>query len=74
MAVDKVFINKRLELRVNTGLDVDLNPIMKTRSWSGIKPTATDANLFALAGEIGGLQAHTVTQIRTVTFEELESV
>lgn len=74
MAVDKIFVNKRLELRVNTGLDVDSNPIMRTRSWQGVKPNVTDANLFALAGEIGGLQTHTVTQIRTATFEELESV
>ena len=74
MAVDKIFVNKRLELRVNTGLDVDSNPIMRTRSWQGVKPNVTDANLFALAGEIGGLQTHTVIQIRTATFEELESV
>ena len=72
MAVDKVFINKRLEMRVQTGLDENFNPIFRTRSWQGIKPTATDAHLFELAGEIGSLQAHTVFQIRTVTFEELE--
>ena len=74
MAVSAVFLAKRLELRLNTGLDEDFNPILKTRSWAGIKSTATDANLYALAGEIGSLQLHTVDAIRTVTNHELEEI
>lgn len=72
MAVSAVFLAKRLELRLNTGLDEDFSPIMKTRSWAGVKSTATDADLHALAGEIGSLQLHTVDAIRTVTNHELE--
>lgn len=74
MAVSAIFLAKRLEMRLNTGLDEDFNPILKTRSWAGIKSTATDANLFALADEIGSLQLHTVDAIRTVTQHELEEV
>jgi len=72
MAVSKVFLTKRLELRLNTGLDEQFSPIYKTRSWANIKSNASDANLFELAEEIGNLQTHTVDAIRTVTHEELE--
>lgn len=72
MAVTKAYLNKRLETRLNTGLDEDFNPIYKTRSWSNIKATATDQNLFDLAGEISALQIHTLDAVRTVTHEELE--
>jgi len=59
-------------LRVNTGLDESFNPIYKNRSWRNVKAAASDANLHALAEEIGGLQEHTVDAIRVVTTTELE--
>ncbi len=74
MAVAKIFVSKRLELRLNTGLDDEMKPIYKTRGWPRVKPSATDANLFELAEEIGYLQLHTVESIRTVTQEELEEI
>jgi len=72
MAVSKIFLTKNLQLRLNTGLDASFNPIMKTRSWAGIKANATDVNLFELAEEIGSLQTHTVDEIRTTTVQALE--
>jgi len=72
MAIDKTQLGKSLVLRLNTGLDEEFSPIYKNRSWSGIKSGASDANLHALAEEIGSLQTHTVDSIRTVTTDELE--
>ncbi len=72
MAVNAVPISARLQLRLNTGLDEDLNPIYRTRSYSNVKPGADNEDLFELAHEIGGLQVHTLEAVRRVDEVELE--
>jgi hypothetical protein len=74
MAVSKYFMTKTLQLRLNTGLDAQFNPIFRNRSWSNIKADATDQELFDLAGEIGALQVHGIDGVRTVTTEGLEQL
>ncbi len=72
MAVTVIPMNSRLQLRLNTGLDEDFNPIYRTRSFSNVKTDAANADLFELAQEIGTLQIHTVDSIRRVDEVELE--
>jgi hypothetical protein len=72
MAVTSTFLTKNVQLRLNTGLDEDFNPIYKTRSWAGVKAAASAEDLFEVAEEIGSLQIHTVDEIRTTTVNALE--
>ena len=72
MAVNAIPIGTQLILRLNTGLDVDMNPIYRNRTYSNVKPTATHVNLFELAGEIANLQIHTLEQVRRSDANELE--
>ncbi len=72
MAVSSIFLTKNMQLRLNTGLDENFNPIMKTRSWAGVKSTASNADLYELAYEIGSLQDHTIDEVRTTTVAALE--
>lgn len=65
-------ISTRLQLRLNTGLDENFNPIYRTRSFSNVKPAAVNQDLFELAGEIESLQQHTVNSVRRVDEVELE--
>ncbi len=65
-------ISTRLQLRLNTGLDENFNPIYRTRSFSNVKPVAGNEDLFELAGEIESLQQHTVNSVRRVDEVELE--
>jgi len=48
MAFSKVFLSKNLQLKLNTGLDENFNPIYKTRTWANVKANATDEDLFEL--------------------------
>ena len=72
MAIVAIPLSKAVQLRLNTGLDAEFNPIYKTRSWRGVKNTASNANIYAIADGIGSLQEHTVDEIRTQSLACLE--
>jgi hypothetical protein len=72
MAVSVIPVNARLQLRLNTGLDENLNPVFRTRSFSNVKPAAGNEDLFVLAQEIGSLQVHSLDAVRRVDEVELE--
>ncbi len=72
MAVTAIPVGTRLTLRLNIGLDENLNPVYRSRSWSNVKPTASHAHLYTLAQEIGSLQVHTLLAIRRSDETELE--
>ncbi len=66
-------ISARLQLRLNTGLDENMNPVFRTRSYSNVKPGAGNTDLFELAQELGSLQVHTLDAVRRVDEVELEA-
>ncbi len=72
MPVDVIPVTSRLQLRLNTGLDENLNPIFRTRSFSNVKTGADNEELFELAQEIGSLQVHTIDSVRRLDEVELE--
>ncbi|OPL11777.1 MAG: hypothetical protein AVO34_07890 [Firmicutes bacterium ML8_F2] len=72
MPVNTIPVTARLQLRLNTGLDENFNPVFRTRSYSNVKSSADNENLYALAQELGGLQVHTVDAVRRVDEYELE--
>ena len=74
MAVNVVPISARLQLRLNTGLDENMNPVFRTRSYSNVKPAADNADLHELAQELGTLQVHNIDSVRRVDEVELEQV
>ncbi len=72
MPVDVIPVTSRLQLRLNTGLDENLNPVFRTRSFSNVKTGADNEELFELAQEIGSLQVHTIDSVRRLDEVELE--
>lgn len=74
MPVNAIPVSARLQLRLNTGLDENLNPVFRTRSFSNVKPAAGNEDLYQLAQEIGSLQVHTLSLVRRVDEYELEDV
>jgi len=64
-------ISARLQLRLNTGLDENLNPVFRTRSYSNVKPSADNTALLTLAQELASLQVHTLDAVRRVDEVEL---
>ncbi len=74
MSVNIVPISARLQMRLNTGLDENMNPIFRTRSYSNVKTGADNAVLLDLAQQIGSLQVHTLDAVRRVDEVELEEL
>ncbi len=73
MSVNVIPVSARLQLRLNTGLDENLNPVYRTRSFSNVKPAADNEDLFELAQEIGSLQVHNLEAVRRLDEVELEA-
>lgn len=71
--VNAIPIVTRLTLRLNTGLDENLNPIYRNRSWRNIKPTADHEDLFEIGQQMGSLQTHALSSVRRVDENELEA-
>ena len=71
MPVTTIPVSSRLQLRLNTGLDENLEPIYRTRSFSRVKPGADNAVLFDVAEGIGGLQVHSLEAVRRINEVEL---
>jgi hypothetical protein len=74
MPVTATHLSTRLQLRLNLGFDGSGNPILRTRSYSNVKPTAVNQDLFDTGGELASLQDHTLDVIRRVDELELEEV
>lgn len=71
MAVNKEALESRLLLLVQVGLDEQDKPILRTRSFSRVKPEVTDEDLHALALALADLQEHELYQVRRVDDSEL---
>lgn len=71
MALEVVPVSSRLSLRLQTGIDDEGNPVLRTRSYSGVKPSAADQDVYDVAQIIAGLQQHPVEQITRVKEEAL---
>ncbi len=74
MSVTVVPIGTRLTLRLNTGLDENMNPVFRNRSWSNFKPSASNDAVHEIGEQLGSLQVHHVDSIRRADENALESV
>ncbi len=72
MPVNAIPTQTRLIMRLNTGFDENLNPIFRNRSFSNVKPTASNEHLYELATEMASLQVHTLSAINRADTAELE--
>ena len=59
MAVSKVPSVSKIILKVQTSTNAAGKPVYKQRPFAGLKATATDSDVFAVAQEIGNLQKYT---------------
>jgi len=74
MSVTVIPIGTRLTLRLNTGLDENMNPVFRNRSWANLKPSATNETVHEIGEQLGSLQVHHVDAIRRADENELSSV
>ncbi|NLX91396.1 MAG: DUF1659 domain-containing protein [Firmicutes bacterium] len=71
MAVIAIPSGDRLQLRVQVGINPQNgNPVYSTRSWSRVKPGASDEHLYEFAAKLGELGAdalESISRVKTVT-------
>jgi len=60
-------VGSRLQLRFMVGQDAQGNPIYRSRSYSNVKPAASDDDLFAVGNALAGLQQHTLDEVRRIS-------
>jgi len=73
MAVIKQPEGSTLRLMVQTGVDDRGEPVIRTRSYSRLKPLAADQDVYDVAQAMGGLQRHPLTAVARVDENSLIS-
>lgn len=63
MAAVQSINGSALQLILNTGVDAQGNPVLKTRKYSSVKPGATAQGIYDVAIAISSLQKHTLNSI-----------
>ena len=72
MSVTKLPLGCRLQVRWNTGLNENMEPVFRIRSWSNVKPTATPEALHQLGNYINDLCVHVADSIRVEETYQLQ--
>lgn len=72
MAVTATPLLSRLQLQLVVGSTPEGKPILRTRSYSNIKPEADNEALYQTGRELAGLQQHQLDIIRRVDEIDLE--
>jgi hypothetical protein len=65
-------VGSRMQLRLNVGQDAGGNPIYRSRSYSNVKPLASDQDIFTVGNSLADLQQHTLEEVRRVNEYVLE--
>lgn len=66
MAVNAIPLGSRLQLILITGMDDKGNPTYRTRSYSNVKPDASDLAVYNVGNALAGLQEHELDVMRRV--------
>lgn len=72
MAIISTALGSRLQVVVQTDVDGQGNPVLKTRSYNGVKSGASDDNVYQFAAIIAGLQKHPLHEVNRVNEVGLE--
>lgn len=71
MAVVVTPSDSRLQIKFQTGVDENGNPVVKTKTLNGVKSAADNQDLYNAAQSLAGLQAHNLVAIRRIDEAEL---
>lgn len=73
MAVTATANPGKAQFIVETGIGDNGKPILKTRTYDNIMPTATDEQVYAFCDKLGKLQSYPVRTIRRVGTDDIIS-
>ncbi|CEP68839.1 Protein of unknown function DUF1659 [Moorella glycerini] len=73
MAVISTPLATTLRLQVQTGTDATGQPVYRVRSYSRVKPSASDQDVYDVAQAIGSLQVHPVNAVSRVNENDLSA-
>lgn len=66
MAIESNTLSTRMQLRFIDGVDENGNDVVKSKSYSNVKNTATDEDIYDVANAMAALQTKTVEGVRKV--------
>ena len=72
MAVYPVQEPSSVKIKLNTGTDLNLQVVYRTKTLSSIKPTATNEDIEAIVTGLVNLQQHTLEKITRVDNTDLQ--
>ena len=74
MAIISTALGSRLQVILQTGVDGQGNPVLKTRSYNRVKASASDENVYQFSVTIASLQQHPLYEVNRVNEVSLEQI
>ncbi|GBF12390.1 DUF1659 domain-containing protein [Tepidibacillus sp. HK-1] len=71
MAVNSLADLSKMVITSQVRLDANNEPVLKAKTYNGVKPTALDQDVFDVAQAIASLQANPVYRVERIDREEL---
>ncbi len=71
MAVNVTPLNSKLQMRFQVGLNEDGKPIIRSKTFGGLKSDALNENVYNAAQSLAGLQVNDVAAVRRIDEVEL---
>lgn len=71
MPVSKTPGGSTLKLILETGVDANGKPVSKTKSFDGLKPTASDQDIYELGQALSDLQKYSLSKVLRAELGEL---
>lgn len=71
MAVTAMQSSSRLQLRFQVGTDDEGRPVYRSRSYSNVKPGASNQDLYDVGMAFSALQEHVLESVRRIDEAEL---
>lgn len=68
MAVNKVALDSRLQVRYQVGTGSEGEPLYSTRTLASVRSDSDDQGLWTVASAVAGLQKYPVAEVRRVDY------
>lgn len=74
MAVNGTTLDSKLKLQLDGGIDDSGNTIVRSKTYSNVKPTAVNDDVYAVATSLAAMQTLPLISIRRIEEVELTEV
>lgn len=74
MALNVTPLDSKIQLKLNYGVDAEGKTILRLKTYTRVKSTASDQDAYDVVSALMGLQEHQVESVKCVSSESYEDI